>query len=77
MDNLNQFFKKLYATPSLLWKAGAGFIFFCFSIGILVVPSLSLGFTESSRYLFAGLMFLYSLFRFYSCYAEYKTYEDE
>lgn len=77
MDKLNHFFKQLYSSPSLLWKAGAGLIFFCFSIAIIFVPSLSLGFTDNSRYLFAGLLMFYALFRFYGFYVEYKSYHDE
>ena len=73
----NKFFKKLYNSPSMLWKAGAGLIFLCFSIAIAFVPSLSLGLIGNYRSMFAGLMLLYAIFRFYSCYAEYKSYGDE
>ncbi len=73
----NKFFKKLYSSPTMLWKAGAGLMFFCLSLGIAFVPSLSLGLIDNSRYMFAGLLMMYALFRLYSCYAEYKSYEDE
>jgi len=77
MEDLNKFFKKLYQSPSMLWKAGAGLIFFCFSLAILVKPMLFAGFADSTRYMLAVLMMLYALFRFYGCYVEYKSYRDE
>jgi len=77
MTTFNKFFKKLYRSPSMLWKGGAGFIFFCFSLAIVFVPSLNLGLVDNSRYLFAALLMAYALFRLYSCYAEYKSMEDE
>ena len=77
MNPLNKFFKKFYSTPSLLWKIGAALIFFFFSLSIAFLPNLTIGFTDSSRLMFAGLLFVYSLFRFYTFYAEYKSYEDE
>lgn len=61
----------------MIWKAGAGLIFFCFSLAIIFVPSLDLNLTPGNRYAFAGLMMLYALFRLYSCYNEYKSYRDE
>ncbi len=77
MGDFNKFFKKLATSPSLLWKAGAGFIFFCFAIVFLAMPSLTPGFTDGTRLMLGLLMMAYALFRFYSCYAEYKSYENE
>jgi hypothetical protein len=77
MDNSNKFFKTLYSSPSLLWKAGAGLIFFFLSIALVVNPSLTGGLTDNTRWMLGGVMMLYALFRFYSFYAEYKSYGDE
>jgi len=77
MDDLNRFFKILFSSPAMLWKAGVGVIFFGLGLGVIFMPGLSLGLVPSSRYAFAGLMLLYSLFRFYGVYAEYKSYRDE
>jgi len=77
MNSFNKFFRKLYSTPSLLWKAGAAVIFFFFSLAIYFMPNLTLGFTDGSRLMFAALLFVYSLFRFYTFYAEYKSHGDE
>lgn len=77
MDNDSNFFRKLFRTPSLLWKGGAGVIFFCFSVVVFMMPSLTQGFTDNSRNLFAALLFFYSLFKFYTFYSEYNNNEDE
>ena len=77
MNQLNQFFKKLYSSPSLLWKAGAAMMFLVLAIAILFVPSLTIGFTDGLRYGFAGLLVMYGLFRLFTFYSEYKRMEDE
>ena len=77
MNQFNKFLKKLYSSPTMLWKGGAGLIFFCFSLALVFVPTINIGLAPNSRYAFAGLIMLYALFRLYSCYAEYKSYGDE
>lgn len=67
----------MITTPSLLWKVGAGIIFFCFAIAFISMPSLTPGLTDNSRLMLGLVMMGYALFRFYSGYAEYKSYEDE
>ncbi|MCX6199720.1 MAG: hypothetical protein NTY88_10960 [Bacteroidetes bacterium] len=74
---MNQFLKIIFASPSMLWKAGAALIFLCFSLALFFVPSLTVGFTTNSRYAFGGLMLFYSLFRFYGFYSEYKQANRE
>ncbi len=74
---LNKFFKRLYSSPSMIWKAGAGLVFFCLSLLLIFKPSFNLGLTGGSRLMLGALMMAYALFRFYGCYAEYKSYDDE
>ena len=77
MDSLNQFFKKLYSNPSLMWKAGAGVMFLTLSLVIIFSPNLIDGLTNNSRYAFSGLLAVYGVFRLMTFYGEYKRLEDE
>ena len=72
MNKSNQFFKKIYSSPSLLWKACAGVLFLGLAIVILFVHSLTGNIGNSTRYSFAGLLIVYALFRFGTFYVEFK-----
>ena len=57
MNQFNKFFKKLYSTPTMLWKGGAGIVFFCFALALFFVPTITIGLAPNSRYAFAGFGF--------------------
>jgi hypothetical protein len=77
MDNLNKFFAVLVRNPSMMWAAAIGVICTGFGLGILFVPSLSVNLEGSGRYLFAGLLIAYGVYRSYRCYADYKIYGED
>jgi len=77
MDKFNQFFRKLYSTPSLLWKAGASLLFISLAVIIFFTPNLIYGLSTSSRNLFSIIMLCYGLFRLAGFYTEYKSLRDE
>ncbi len=77
MSDLNNFFKTLYRSPSMIWKGGAGLLFLCMGVATLVSPSFNIGLEGGAAYAFSGLLVLYGLFRLWGCYAEYKTPRDE
>lgn len=77
MNGINLFFKILYSNPSLLWKAGAAFIFLTMALVIALVPSLGYGLDESTRWSFIALLALYGAFRFFTFYNEYKKVKNE
>lgn len=77
MTNLNDFFQKLYANPSLLWKGGAGVLFIGLAIAMFVLPSLVQGLEKNTRIGFAVLLLVYGLFRISTFFAEYKRLNNE
>lgn len=77
MNRSNQFFKRLYSRPSLLWKACAGIMFFALALVILFIPSITGNLDDNTRYAFAGVLIVYALFRFGTFYAEFKRDSDE
>jgi hypothetical protein len=77
LNETNRFFKKLYSSPSLLWKGGAGVLFIALGFTIVAFPAFIDGLDVKTRYLFAGLLILYGLFRWGTFYAEYKSKRDE
>jgi hypothetical protein len=77
MNNVNNFFRKLYSSPPLIWKAGAGLMFVGLALAILFMPSLINGLTDNSRFAFAGLLGIYGMFRLMTFYTEYKRIEND
>ncbi len=77
MNNRNQFFKRLYSSPSMLWKAGAGVLFLILSVVFALSPEIINGLTNNSRYALAALLAVWGLFRLITFYNEYKRTQDE
>ncbi|MCW5907028.1 MAG: hypothetical protein KIS94_04160 [Chitinophagales bacterium] len=77
MANLNEFFRKLYSNPSLLWKASAGLLFLGLAVAMFVSPNLVQGLEKSTRITFAVLLLVYGLFRLSTFFVEYKRLNDE
>lgn len=77
MNRLNQFFRTLYSSPSLIWKAAAGLSFLGLGLFALVVPTFMAGLSDMTRYGFSGLLMLYGVFRLFTFYMEYKNAERE
>ncbi len=75
--NRNSFVQKIFNSPALIWKAGAGLMFVGLAIAIAFVPSLTDGLDKTTRYSFGGLLTVYGLFRLGTFYAEYKRMGNE
>lgn len=73
MNKINQFFRRLYTQPSLIWKLGAGFIFVTMGLVLLFVPKLTYGLENGTKYGFIGLLILYGFFRLVTFYIEFKN----
>ena len=72
MDKLNQFFRKLYSNPALLWAFFASLLFIALSLVIFFVPSY--GFADPKyRITLGGGILLYGLFRLYTFYMAFKS----
>lgn len=71
------FIQKIFRSPGLIWKAGAGLLFIGLAIAIAFVPSLTDNMDKSTRYAFGGLLTVYGLFRLGTFYAEYKRMDHE
>ena len=76
MNDRNGFFKKVYSSPSLLWKGGASLLFIGLAITIAAFPAF-IELDKKTRYLFAGMLLIYGLFRLGPFYAEYKRSDNE
>lgn len=70
---VNTFFKNIFSSPSLLWKAIASLLFVSIGIGIII----NFGFKDGSLAALAGLLFVYGISRFIAFYNEYKRTYDE
>lgn len=77
MNKQNQFFSRVFASPSLIWKGGAGLLFIAIAIVIALFPSLTNGISSGTRYAFAALLTVYGLFRIGTFYVEYKSISNE
>ncbi len=77
MDKQNQFFTRVFSSPSLIWKGGAGLLFIGIAIAIVLFPSLTDGISNGTRYAFSALLTVYGLFRIGTFYVEYKSYRHE
>lgn len=77
MNGLNEFMRKLFSHPSLIWKATAGLLFTILGLVILLSPDFAGGLSDMTRMGFAGLMILYGLFRLVTFYLELKNTGDE
>ncbi len=77
MERPNQFFRKLYSSPSLLWKVGAGILFIVLALILFFAPSLAYGIKEKTKDLFSFLLLLYGFFRLSTFYVEYNRKDDE
>jgi hypothetical protein len=73
MADRNNFFRKLSTHPALIWKGGVAVIF----IPTAVAMFFMYGLHDFSMGAFAGLLFLYGLYRFYTFYQELKRPDDE
>lgn len=76
MDSLNNFFRKLYTNPALLWRGGAGLVFFCLGFAMFFMPNLT-GLDTTPRAAFSGLLVLYGAFRLGGFYTSYKNLDNE
>jgi len=76
MNKFNHFFRQLYSHPGLIWKFGAGFIFMAMGLVLLLLPRLTYGLEEGTRYGFTALLILYGFFRMVTFYIEFKNLED-
>lgn len=77
MDGVNEFFKRLYSNPALMWKAGAALVFISMAAMIFFVPAIMGGVAKSTRTLSAALIGAYGLFRLFTFFIEYKQVKDE
>ena len=76
MDSFNNFFKKIYSNPALLWRGGAGLLFLSLGFAMLFMPNL-IGLDTSPRIAFAVLLVLYGAFRLGGFYTSYKNIDNE
>jgi hypothetical protein len=77
MDNINNFFRKLYSNPALVWKAVAGLLFVGLSLAMFFAPTFINGLDKGTRIGFAFLLLIYGLFRLSTFYIEYNRKSDE
>lgn len=77
MNPVNDFFRRLYSNPGLIWKGGAAVLFISMAAMVLLVPSIMSGVAQSTRALSAGLIGVYGLFRLVTFFIEYKQVKDE
>ncbi|MBL0309444.1 MAG: DUF308 domain-containing protein [Bacteroidetes bacterium] len=77
MNRLNQFFRKVYSSPSLIWKAGIGLLFIVLGLAIIFYPAFANALSETARYSFSALLVFYGLFRLVTFYMEYKNDDAE
>ena len=75
--NRDSFIQKIFRSPGLIWKAGAGLLFIGLAVAIAFVPSLTDNIDKSTRYAFGGLLTVYGLFRLGTFYTEYKRMNNE
>jgi hypothetical protein len=75
MNDLNNFFRKLYSSPVLLWNLTAAIIFISLGVAILVVPSIT-GSDNRFRFGFGSILTIYGLFRFWTFYMGAKDKND-
>lgn len=77
MSSLNEFFRRLYSNPALIWKAGAGLVFLSIALAVYFIPSLLGNVDEGKRTLAAVFIGAYGLFRIVTFYVEYKQVQNE
>jgi hypothetical protein len=75
MSNLNDFFRKMYSSPSLLWGGMAAVIFIVLGLAIMIMPSLT-GFEPRTQFGLGGILIVYGLYRFWSFYSGIKDRDN-
>lgn len=77
MNPVNEFFKRLYSNPGLMWKGGAAVLFISMAAMIFFVPSITGGMAQGTRNMIGGFIAAYGLFRLFTFFIEYKQIKDE
>ncbi len=75
MDHINDFFKKVYTHPAIMWKGCFAVLFIALGPAILILPSLTGG-DMTIRAGFGGMITVYGLYRFWTFYMDVKGLDD-
>lgn len=74
---MNEFIRRLYSHPGLMWKAGAAILFISIAFVIYFVPSMLGDIDDSKRAMLALFIGGYGLFRLVTFYVEYQQVKNE
>ena len=75
MNKLNEFFRKVYSSPAIMWVGSVALIFSVIGVAILLVPSVTGG-DSTIRFGLGGMLTVYGLFRFWTFYRAVNTRDD-
>ena len=75
MDKLNQFFRKVYSSPLVMWNGTAAVIFLVIGLTVMLVPSV-MGADATIRFGFGSMLTIYGLFRLWTFYKSVNTRDD-